>query len=249
MGLEDYRVLLKAKPRKRVFPDDNAGGPTGAVRARPTAAEAAGTLEQMGFARLPPPAVQGPAKLAEAPDDEIRLTARHGTQDGLLGSESAGEYVVEALIRTGEPSDSPARQFESLSLRFAVCQPEAAAWHFLKLVKRICEALSLAVVRGEKSYSPETFWAFRLRANEEIRSQQALWRTIFEGDAEHPAVGVDESWSHFLLKHPGLLASGELTLAPRESAETSCVEAEVDVEETLPPKAARALPVRRGNRP
>ena len=241
MGLEDYRILLKAKPRKSVFPEG------GAASRRLTAGDIAGALETTGFVRQPQPLQVGPARLAGVVETETRLTARQELPQTAQENGADGEYIVEALIRGHADSRGGELLFDSLSMRFAVCQPEGAAWHFLKLVKRLCDNLSLAVVHGEKTYSPEVFWAFRLRANEQIRSQQVLWREIFKGDTEQPALAVEETWGHFLKKHPGLRDSGERSASRAAAALKTCVEP--SMEETLPGKAARTVPVRRESRP
>jgi hypothetical protein len=247
MGLEDYRVLLRPRRRKSVFPGEGAaasGGAPGSA-AGPTGEQIAEALEALGFERLPAALQVGPARLAAADESELRLTARKELPSAGGDPRAAGEYVVEALIRCRTQPASRPPLLESLSMRFAVCQPEGAAWHFLKLVKGMCDSLSLEVVHGEKTYSPEAFWAFRLHANEQIRIQLSLWREIFEGDPECPPIAVEETWGHFLKKHPSLSSDGEGTMMPREAARAA---EEVDMEATLPPKAARELPIPRKSR-
>jgi hypothetical protein len=164
---------------------------------------------------------------------------------GPVDGGSDAEYIVEALIRGREDSKSDSILFESLSMRFALCQPEGAAWHFLRLVKRMCDTLSLTVVHGDKTYSPEAFWAFRLRANEQIRSQQRVWQELFENDGERLAISVDDSWGHFLKKHSNLLANAEATMQRinvRRPAE------QINLDETLKPETIRQLRARRSSR-
>jgi hypothetical protein len=250
MGLEDYRVLLKPRPSKGVFPDDGGSAARGRREPgrlyRPTADGISEALESLGFVRVPPPVEIGQARLARPSETEIRLSARQEISSAPRDDGSAREYIVEALIRGRDDAPARAILFESLSMRFAVCQPEGAAWHFLKLVKRMCDGLSLAVVQGEKTYSPEIFWAFRLRANEQIRNQQERWREMFEGDSERLAIGVQDTWSHFLKKHPHMTVDPEQTIIPRKAG-TAASEG-IDVEATLPPKAARPVPARREER-
>ena len=260
MGLEDYRVLLKPKPRKSVFPDDAPTAPAGGSGMAPTrrsaAAELIRALEVMGFMRQPPARQVGPARLSAPVANEIRLTARQEIANTLREPGGGGEYIVEALVRLRDDPRGGDPIFDSLSMRFAVCQPEGAAWHFLKLVKRMCDTLSLAVVHGEKTYSPEVFWAFRLRANEQIRNQRSMWRELFEGDADDTALAVEETWGHFLKRHSLLLSASEKARAQSAAGRKSVKRSEVhapsspepvitDMEATLPPKAARPVPVRR----
>ena len=251
MGLEDYGVVLKSRPKKSLFPGDcqavtpaiqGAAGPK-----RPTADGIAIALESMGFMRQPPPVRLGPARLAAASESEVRLTARQKLESADDDGASFGEYIVEALVRSREDGNSGQAEFESLSLRFAVCQPEGAGWHFLKLVKRMCVTLSLAVVYGERTYSPDVFWAFRLRANEQIRGQEETWQQLFDQDTERLPIAVDDMWSHFLKKHPGLVESDDLTISTGKTAMQPC--ADRDMEETLPPKVARAISARRPSDP
>jgi hypothetical protein len=244
MGLEDYRVVLKPKPKKAIFPDARsvlAGAQASSRHA--TAEEIAGVLETMGFVRLPRALQVGPAQLAAPSVREICLTSQRELPDTAGEPGANGGYIVEALIRGHDAARGADLVFDSLSMRFAVCQPEGAAWHFLKMVKRLCDRLSLAVVQGEKTYSPEVFWAFRLRANEQIRNQQALWREIFKDDTEQLPLAVEDTWGHFLRKHPELKASDERTVMPHVSLRKGG--AVLDMEATLPPKAAKPVPVRR----
>jgi len=249
MGLEDYGVILKPRTPKSMFPNDNTNADGGASsagsRRRPLVRDVVALLETVGFTRLPQTVQVGAARLAAAPESEFRLTGRHEIPGFGRGSGPYGEYIVEALVRGREDGRTHELVFESLSMRFAVCQPEGAAWHFLKLVKRLCDTLSLVIVHGEKTYSPEIFWAFRLRANEQIRTQQALWKDLFD-DSERLPIAVEDTWGHFLKKHPGLKDSRERTILPRTSARQRC--ADIDVEATLPPKLAKTVPARRGTR-
>ena len=243
MGLEDYRVLLRLKPKKPVFPEGK-GTSAGSLASSPrvTARKMSESLESMGFVRQSPVRQAGPAKLATPPSSEIRMTARQNLKVGGLDSGTDGEYIVEALIRGREDSKSDTVLFDSLSMRFALCQPEGAAWHFLRLVKRMCDTLSLTVVHGDKTYSPEAFWAFRLRANEQIRTQQRVWQELFENDGERLPISVDDSWGHFLKKHSNLLANAEATL-PRVSVRRPAEQ--VNLDETLKPEVLRQLRARR----
>jgi len=245
MGLEDYRVLLRLKPIKTVFPEEK-GASAGPVASTPrvTARKMSESLAAMGFVRQSPVRQHGPAKLATPATSEIRMTARQSLHLGALQGGSDGEYIVEALIRGSEDAKSDAILFDSLSMRFALCQPEGAAWHFLRLVKRMCDTLSLTVVHGDKTYSPEAFWAFRLRANEQIRSQQKVWQELFENDGERLTISVDDSWGHFLKKHSNLLATAEATL-PRVNVRRAAEQ--VNLDETLKPEALRQLRARRPN--
>jgi hypothetical protein len=176
-------------------------------------------------------------------ENEIRFSSLRQIQGPVHELGPIGEFIIEALVRGHQDPKTGVRMFDSLSMRFAVCQHEGAAWQFLKLVKRLCDSHSLVVVQGEKTYSPEVFWAFRLRANEQIRSQQVMWREIFEGDGERTAVGVEVSWGHFLRKHPNLLEVGEPAMAPHKVEKQASVE--IDVEQTLPRKAGKSIPVPR----
>ncbi len=247
MGLEDFRVVLILKPVKSVFPQDvnsqsSSASPT-VISGRPTAAAIADALTAMGFVRQPAATQIGPARIAAPLESEIRMTARQDLRSPMQFAGPADEYIVEALIRGHRDGRTSHLLFQSLSMRFAICQPEGAAWHFLRLVKRVCDSLCLAVLDGDKTYAPEVFWAFRLRANEQIRSQEAIWSDLFEGDGERRPIAVEESWGHFLERHPGLLASAEATIAPGRLAVHSA--AEPDMEATLPPKAKVAVPARR----
>ena len=166
---------LKPKSKKALFPGDREPAAQGAGPVHQTGAGMVAALEAMGFVRQPPMIQSGPARLGAPSERETRLTARHQLERGGPSGGPASEYIVEALIRT-HPAAGGRAEFESLSLRFAVCQPEGAGWHFLKLVKQMCEALSLAVVFGERTYAPEAFWAFQLRANEQIWKQEETWQ-------------------------------------------------------------------------
>lgn len=263
MGLEDYGVVLKPKPRKTIFPGEigkacaREGGAGSSMPLTPDGIASA--LEAMGFARQSSRGASGPASPAAGPEHEIRLTARPGLETTETNA-AAQEFIMEALIRTRADDKSGRELFESLSLRFAVCQAEGAGAHFLNLVKLICEALSLAVVYGERIYSPEVFWAFRLRANEQIRNQEETWQQLFEQDTERLAIAVDDVWGHFLKRHPELveLEPEEQTLPARKIAMASKSEigqegtqasdpgaidrstataAGIDIEATLPPQA------------
>lgn len=249
MGLEDYGVVLKSKPKKPVFPGETeppAPATDGSASPhRATVASVTASLEARGFVYQPAPVEVGPAALAEASKNEIRLTARQKLEGAAGAGTAADEVIVEALIRT-RAGDSAARPaFGSLSLRFAICQPEGAGWHFLKLVRQICDELSLAVVYGERTYAPEVFWAFRLRANEQIRNQEETWQQLFEQDTERLTIGVDDMWSHFLKKHPAMVEaepeaeSAERTLPPAKIAAESCTD--IDTEETMPSSLAKAV--------
>jgi hypothetical protein len=249
MGLEDYRVILKPGSNKAIFPDDRSVLASGkALSQLATAEEIARVLETLGFVRQSRALQVGPARPAVPAATEMRLTARRELPDTARQSGADGEYIVEALIRGHEQARGGDLVFDSLSMRFAICQPEGAAWHFLKMVKRMCDRLSLAVVQGEKTYSPEVFWAFRLRANEQIRNQQALWREIFKGDSEQLPIAVEDTWGHFLRKHPELRDTGDRTAITRASARKRCADADFDIEETLPPNAVKPVPVRRNAR-
>ncbi len=246
MGLEDYGVVLKSKPAKSLFPGDGDAAPGEKGAAGPirlTAAAVVAALEAMGFVWQPPTAQSGPARLAAASEREIRLSARLKLEGVEEDGASASEYIVEALVRTREGGKRGGPLFDSLSLRFAICQPEGAGPHFLKLVKRMCDTLSLAVVHGERTYAPEVFWAFRLRANEQIRTQEETWQQLFEQDTERLPIAVDDMWSHFLHKHPGLAASEALRESARAAAASPCGGAALD--ETLGPKVARTISARR----
>src|SRR4051812_18173864 len=128
MGLEDYRVLLKPRPSKGVFPDDTGSAARGRREMgrlyRPTADGISEALESLGFLRVPPPVEIGQARLARPSDTEIRLSARQEIPTALRADGTAGEYIVEALVRGRNDARARAILFESLSIRFAVCQPE-----------------------------------------------------------------------------------------------------------------------------
>jgi len=238
MGIEDYRVILRSKPRKTVFPTSPSAGEAAAVR---TAEQMAAALERVGFTRLPPIKQVGPAKLAAPSESEIRLKARLGLGADSLAGTPDDEYVVEALIRSAQQGESEA--LESLSVRFAVCQPEGSAIHFLKLIKSLCDTLDLEILHGNKTYSPDSFWAFRLGANEQIRTQEEIWQKLFEGDPDRVPIAVDEAWGHYLKKRPDLTDISELTMPRRSAAAAPC--ADGTMEETIAPKAAERVPIRR----
>ena len=252
MGLEDYRVMLKSRPRKSLFPGEKGKQPDGSRSAdsdRRTAESMAVELAKLGFSRLAATVQLGPAKLAAPILNEIRLTARLEIGESSSGSPDA-EYIVEALIRARSSTKSAAALFDTLSMRFAVCQPEGAAWHFLKLVKEICEKLNLVIIDGDKIYSTEAFWAFRLSANEQIRDQEAMWGQIFDGDPERLPIGVEEAWGHFLKKRPDLTDVSEVTMHRRSAPVPVPAEKEMDemeeldeMEETLAPRVKKSVPV------
>jgi hypothetical protein len=123
----------------------------------------------------------------------------------------------------------------------------------------MCDSLSLAVVHGEKTYSPEVFWAFRLRANEQIRKQRMLWRQIFEDDSDEPTIEVEETWGHFLKKHALLMAASDKARSHASASQRAPRQAEsqaagtdgfegVDMEATMRPQAPRPVPVRRNEK-
>lgn len=239
MGMEDYGVVLKPKPKKSIFPDDSSlsalitNGVASQTR-KLTVTEIEGALEALGFVRLAPTVHAGPARLAAPPRHELRFASRQRfAPSSAEGDDKSGEYIVEGLVRWHP--EGVEEIFDSLSVRFAVCQPEEATWHFLKIVKRLCDTLPLVIAHEDKTYSPEVFWAFRLHANEQIRHQKIQWRNLFEGDTEERAMSVDEAWAHFLQKHRQLTDVSETTIAPCES--------ETDMLATFNPEITFAPPV------
>jgi hypothetical protein len=248
MGMEDYRVVLKPKTKKSIFPEDSSFSTlitNGAVphAHKLTVTEVEAVMEAMGFVRLAPTINIGPARLASPPKHELRYASRQRFAPSFgEGDDEAGEYVLEALLRWH--SEGSEEIFDTLSVRFAVCQPEEATWHFLKIIKRLCDTLPLVIAHEDKTYSPEVFWAFRLRANEQIRRQRQLWRSLFGGDSEERALSVDEAWSHFLQKHPQMANRSETTIAPC-SSETDML-ATFNPEVTLAPPARKSASPKRG---
>jgi hypothetical protein len=248
MGMEDYGVVLRPKPKKSLFPDDSSFSAiitNGAVsHARKlTLAEIEGAMEALGFVRLAPTVHAGPARLAAPPKHEVRYASRQRFASSIEGDDSeSGEYILEALVRWH--SEGIEELFDSLSVRFAVCQPEEATWHFLKIVKRLCDTLPLVIAHEDKTYSPEVFWAFRLHASEQIRSKRNQWRNLFEGDTEERAMSVDEAWSHFLQKHRQLTDLSETTVA-RCDSETGLL-ATFNPEETVAPPVNKRSALKRG---
>jgi len=206
----------------------------------------------------PPPALPNLPSTSAHADRDTRLTATLPVDAGDPAGTEGGQYIVEAHVRRRERAPG-GTDLESLSLRFAVCQPEGAGFGFLQIVRRLCDTLSLAVVLGDRTYDSDVFWAFRLYANEQIRSQEDAWRRMFEQDSEQLPIAVEDMWRHFLAKHPGLLETGDPADAAdaTPSAATPAQRAQsgpndtpggtnppadaLEAEETLPPGAARAL--------
>lgn len=243
MGMEDYRVVLKPKPKTSLFPDDNGLSArmdlgAGITSRQATVAEVMTTLEHLGFARLAPSTLLSGARLADIPQNEARYTLRRSAPSD-KNDDRTIEYILEALLQWKTEADGSAAM-DRLSVRFAVCQPEEATLHLFRMLKRICDALPLNIVHEGKTYTTDTFWEFCQRANEQIRHQKTLWRNLFMGDTEELPIAVDEAWGYFLAKYQHLQQNPEKTMTPARMQPQT-----VNAEATMTPNRRKAEVVKR----
>jgi hypothetical protein len=151
-----------------------------------------GTLLDIGFEEGEPAVVVSGARLAVPPQNEF-FFVRHDRVS-----------VIEALLR--RDTEAP-QSVGSLSLRFALCQPSAATSVFLDVVAALALQYQFNIAGEHALYCPNCLDEFRQEVELRVAEGKARWRALFEGDATELPIGVDQAWSYFLERHPGLVSS------------------------------------------
>lgn len=118
---------------------------------------------------------------------------------------------IEALLKRDPNNDAFA---SCLSIRYAVCQPEAATEAFLDVVGQIAEKFCLQItgLAPGVEFSCDTLGEFQEYTREKAKQAKFRWSSLFNGDTEEVVVSVAESWKHFAAKHPEVFRSGPLSV-------------------------------------
>ena len=113
---------------------------------------------------------------------------------------------IEAMLKR-DPNDDALVSY--LSIRYAVCQPEAATEAFLDIVAQVAAKFCLQItgLAPGAEFSCDTLEEFRQYAREKIRQAKSRWSSLFAGDTEEVVVSVAESWKYFSAKHPEVMQS------------------------------------------
>lgn len=113
---------------------------------------------------------------------------------------------IEAMLR-GDSNDDTL--LSCLSIRYAVCQPEAATQAFLDIVTQAAEKFCLEItgLAPGVEFSCDTLTEFQEYAKEKVKQAKSRWSSLFAGDTEEVVVSVAESWKYFIAKHPEVMQS------------------------------------------
>lgn len=113
---------------------------------------------------------------------------------------------IEALLKYDAADETMA---SCLSIRYAICQPEAATQAFLAVVSQfVCNMpLQIEGIDSEKTYSRETLNEFCEFVLERVAKAKSRWSSLFEQDMEEVVLSVADSWKYFIAKHPQVLRS------------------------------------------
>ncbi len=116
---------------------------------------------------------------------------------------------IEALLKRDPNNDA---LVSYLSIRYAVCQPEAATQAFLDVVTRIAGKFCLQVtgLAPGVEFSCNALGEFQEYVKENVKRAKSRWSGLFAGDTEEVVLSVAESWKYFAAKHPETFRSGPL---------------------------------------
>lgn len=162
---------------------------------------AATLVNGLGFQPDPPSLVRDAAQLAAPELDRSTFTLSH----------PGGIIEAELLDRPG--------WHPSLSVRMAICQPPYATDLFLKVVRELSCKHDLEILCDRIEFAPDSFEAFRTRAQSEIAEMKARWRDMFDGDSEELSIPTSRVWAYFLDKHPAMRLPARSALAPHTESE------------------------------
>jgi hypothetical protein len=152
----------------------------------------AGSLTDLKFVALDPIHIVGGAFLGEIPQHEVALVR----QDNVS--------IIEALVRLD--TEVPDR-VSNVSVRFALCQPQAATTTFLAIVGALAREYQFYIKGEQQRYCPDCIDEFRIEVEQQVAAGKARWRELFEGDTSELPIRVDQAWSYFLERHPNLVAA------------------------------------------
>ena len=118
---------------------------------------------------------------------------------------------IEAMLKR-DPDHDPLVSY--LSVRYAVCQPEAATEAFLDIVTQIAGKFCLQItgIAPGIEFSCDTLGEFQEYTRERVKRAKFRWSSLFNGDTEEVVVSVAGSWKHFAAKHPEVFQSGPLSV-------------------------------------
>ena len=119
---------------------------------------------------------------------------------------SDGSKNIEAMLKRDSDNDA---LVSYLSIRYAICQPEAATQVFLGVVTQVAAKFCLQItgMAPGVEFSCDSLDEFQEYAAEKVRQAKSRWSSLFAGDTEEVVVSVAESWKYFIAKHPEVVQS------------------------------------------
>jgi len=144
---------------------------------------------------------------------ECELLSHGFAASGALGLPHQATYVlsdeaknIEAMLKRDPDNDA---LVSYLSIRYAICQPDAATQAFLDIVTQIAGkfCLQIAGLGPSAEFSCDTLEEFQQYAREKVSQAKFRWSSLFAGDTEEVVISVAESWKYFIAKHPEAMQS------------------------------------------
>ncbi len=116
---------------------------------------------------------------------------------------------IEAMLKRDLGHDA---LVSYLSIRYAICQPDAATRAFLDIITQLTGKFCFQItgLAPGVEFSCNTLTEFEEYAREKVAQAKTRWSSLFGGDTEEVVVSVAESWKYFIAKHPEAMHSKRL---------------------------------------
>jgi hypothetical protein len=114
------------------------------------------------------------------------------------------EAMMDARATTVQ--NSAETGVHSLSLRFAVCQPQSAIDQYISIADSLLNRYDFGILRPNNgvAFGP-ALSDFHVWVRADVEMMKARWAALFEGDAESILIPASEAWGYFLKKHPDVI--------------------------------------------